>query len=72
LFLLFTVLIFPIGACHYAGIFGGDRFPPFCLIIACDLHEQVAVTPLSLSPYIKSDIQMAASDWVSAVLPDGQ
>ncbi|KAL9323015.1 hypothetical protein ACSQ67_011068 [Phaseolus vulgaris] len=32
----------------------------------------VAVTPLSLSPHIESDIQVAASDWVSTVLPDGQ
>jgi len=30
------------------------------------------VTPLSLSPHIESDIQVAASDWVSTVLPDGQ
>ncbi|TKY48280.1 5'-nucleotidase SurE [Spatholobus suberectus] len=32
----------------------------------------VAVTPLSLSPHIETDIQMAASDWISAVLPGGQ
>ncbi|CAJ1955456.1 unnamed protein product [Sphenostylis stenocarpa] len=29
----------------------------------------VAVTPVSLSPRIETDIQIAASDWVSAVLP---
>ncbi|XP_057457983.1 uncharacterized protein LOC130748759 [Lotus japonicus] len=32
----------------------------------------VAVTPLSLSPHIETDIQMAASDWISAVLPGEQ
>lgn len=32
----------------------------------------VAVTPLSLSPHIETDIQIAASDWISAVIPDGQ
>ncbi|XP_014499861.1 uncharacterized protein LOC106760927 isoform X1 [Vigna radiata var. radiata] len=32
----------------------------------------VAVTPQFLSPLIESDIQMACSDWVSTVLPDGQ
>ncbi|XP_020223397.1 uncharacterized protein LOC109805636 [Cajanus cajan] len=32
----------------------------------------VAVTPLSLSPHIETDIQTAASDWISDVLPSGQ
>ncbi|AES67822.1 putative 5'-nucleotidase [Medicago truncatula] len=32
----------------------------------------VAVTPVSLSPHTASDIQMATSDWVSAVIPGGQ
>ncbi|KAG2371918.1 uncharacterized protein HKW66_Vig0240390 [Vigna angularis] len=32
----------------------------------------VAVTPQFLSPLIESDIQMACSDCVSTVLPDGQ
>ncbi|RDX62246.1 surE [Mucuna pruriens] len=32
----------------------------------------VAVTPLSLSPHIETDIQMTASDWISAVLPSGE
>lgn len=32
----------------------------------------VAVTPLSISPHIETVIQMAASDWISAVLPGEQ
>lgn len=32
------------------------------------LVGQVAVTPLSLSPYIEMDTQTAASDWISAAL----
>ncbi|KAK7261686.1 hypothetical protein RIF29_28003 [Crotalaria pallida] len=32
----------------------------------------VAVTPLSLSPNIETDIQTAASDWISALLPGEQ
>ncbi|XP_027342039.1 uncharacterized protein LOC113854909 [Abrus precatorius] len=32
----------------------------------------VAVTPLSLSPHVETDIQMAASDWISAALPGEQ
>lgn len=32
----------------------------------------VAVTPLSISPHIETGIHVAASDWISAVLPDGQ
>ncbi|KAE9588109.1 hypothetical protein Lal_00002874 [Lupinus albus] len=32
----------------------------------------VAVTPLSLSSHIENDIQMAASDWISTVLPGEQ
>ncbi|KAK7271982.1 hypothetical protein RJT34_28296 [Clitoria ternatea] len=32
----------------------------------------VAVTPLSISPHIEADIQMVASDWISAVLPGEQ
>ncbi|KAK7325104.1 hypothetical protein VNO77_29186 [Canavalia gladiata] len=32
----------------------------------------VAVTPLSLSPCIETDIQTAASDWISAALPAEQ
>ncbi|XP_061370346.1 uncharacterized protein LOC133313055 isoform X2 [Gastrolobium bilobum] len=32
----------------------------------------VAVTPLSLSPHIETDIQMVASDWISSVLPSEQ
>ncbi|BAT98384.1 hypothetical protein VIGAN_09203400 [Vigna angularis var. angularis] len=32
----------------------------------------VAVTPLSLSPHTETDIQMAASDWLSSVLPGEQ
>ncbi|KAE9585925.1 hypothetical protein Lal_00009840 [Lupinus albus] len=32
----------------------------------------VTVTPLSISPHIETDIQMAASDWVSTMLPGEQ
>ncbi|RDX58279.1 surE, partial [Mucuna pruriens] len=32
----------------------------------------VSVTPLSLSPHTETDIQMAASDWISSVFPDEQ
>ncbi|XP_014515190.1 uncharacterized protein LOC106773028 [Vigna radiata var. radiata] len=32
----------------------------------------VAVTPLSLSPHTETDVQMAASDWLSSVLPGVQ
>jgi len=36
------------------------------------LEKQVAVTPVSLSPHIESDIQTTTSDWISAVIPGGQ
>ncbi|KAF7843515.1 5'-nucleotidase surE [Senna tora] len=36
------------------------------------LSESFAVTPISLSPHTDTDIQMAASDWISAVLPNEQ
>ncbi|KAK2425154.1 5'-nucleotidase [Trifolium repens] len=32
----------------------------------------VAVTPVSISPHIETDIQTATSDWISAVTPGGQ
>ncbi|XP_004486847.1 uncharacterized protein [Cicer arietinum] len=32
----------------------------------------VAVTPVSLSPHIETDIQTSTSDWISAVIPGGQ
>ncbi|XP_065620923.1 uncharacterized protein LOC112028167 [Quercus suber] len=32
----------------------------------------VAITPLSLSPHIETDIQTATSDWISAALPAEQ
>jgi len=51
---------------------GPTDFPRSDWLFACDLHEQVAVTPLFLSPHIESDIQVACSDWVSTVVLDGQ
>ena len=36
------------------------------------LEQQVAITPLSLSPHIETDIQAATSDWISAALPAEQ
>jgi hypothetical protein len=44
----------------------------FWWILACDLEKQVAVTPVSISPHIETDIQTATSDWISAVTPGGQ
>lgn len=69
---LSTLIIFMfIGARKYLHM---CQFSPLLAdwFLACDLEKQVAVTPLSLSPHIETDIQMAASDWISAVIPDGQ
>lgn len=56
------------------GCYTCTNFAPFAFlrIHACALEKQVAVTPVSLSPHTASDIQMATSDWVSAVIPGGQ
>ncbi|KAB1218409.1 5'-nucleotidase SurE [Morella rubra] len=43
-----------------------EWIPPACMIDDC--AGKVAVTPLSLSPYIEMDTQTAASDWISAAL----
>lgn len=40
--------------------------------LGSDFNGQVAVTPLSLSPHTETDVQMAASDWLSSVLPGVQ
>lgn len=46
--------------------------PPYIYLLVVVIFEQVAITPLSLSPYIEADTQTAPSSWISSTLQADQ